>query len=96
MSSYHALTEELPDRVTDGWFFWPGVIFVNLCYVNPLFRTAYINFWAMFWNVYQADKRHHPETEKVNSEKNELSKVENVNSASISSSGTTTEQDSAT
>lgn len=35
-----------------NWMIWPGVTFVNLMFVPLIYRTLFVNFFALGWNLY--------------------------------------------
>lgn len=56
-----------------NWVLWPAAVSFNLLFVPMTYRTLFINFLAMFWNLYLSytnqkglEKRGlHKETEKI-------------------------------
>lgn len=43
--------EDLGEKVKQNWMYWPAIVLFNLTFIHPLFRTAFINFCGVWYNV---------------------------------------------
>lgn len=51
MKAYFRVKEELGERVKQNWMYWPAIVLFNLTFIHPLFRTAFINFFGVWYNL---------------------------------------------
>lgn len=51
MKAYMRVKEDLGERVKNNWMYWPAIVLFNLTFIHPLFRTAFINFFGVWYNV---------------------------------------------
>lgn len=57
VEAYKTVQDNLSERVANNWMYWPAIVMFNLTFINPLFRTAFINVFGVGYNVGLAAKK---------------------------------------